>query len=107
MNLIVVGSILILQFINEIEYNLYLRHIPSRPNPQLALGILKALSFDFLHLVYGIVSLLAPLQFLIQKVEHGEIKTPQVVSSTQIDVVVRVEGRETHGAAEVGFAASR
>jgi len=60
------------------------------PNPQSALRGSQTLVLDILHLVNCVVSLLAPFQLLVQKVEHCEIETPDIVSSRQVDVIMCV-----------------
>ena len=44
-----------------------------RTNPQLSLRILQAFGLDIFHLDNSEVSLLSPLQFLIQEVQHGKV----------------------------------
>lgn len=73
----------------------------GRANPELALRILDALGLDLFDLDYRVVSLLSPLKFLIQEVEHCKVETPQIISTRQVDIIVRVQTRKRDSAAEV------
>ena len=75
----------------------------GRPNPQLSLGILQALGLDVLHLDNCKVTLLPPLQLLIQEVQHGKVETPHVITSGQIHVIVSIEAGKRDGSAEVSI----
>ena len=58
-----------------------LLHALGRPDPELPLRLLEALCLDLLDLGNRVVSLLSPLKLLVQKVEHGKVKTPHIVAS--------------------------
>ena len=90
-DLVVVWTVFIRQLVNQVEDHFYLGNFASGADPQLALGILEALGFNVFHLIYRVVALLAPLQLLIQEVEHSEVKAPQVIAPTQINIIVRIE----------------
>ena len=80
-DLAVVWHVCILKLVNVHHDLLDLLHALGRPNPELPLRLFKALCLDLLDLGDRVVSLLSPLKFLIQKVEHGKVKTPHIVAS--------------------------
>ena len=90
-----------MQLINQLKDFLHLLHVFRRAHPELALGPFEALGLDLFDLHDGIVALLAPLQLLIEEVEHGEVETPHVVAARQVNVVVGVERGERDRPAEV------
>ena len=73
---------------------LYLLDSFCRTDPELALWALEALSLDVLDLDDGEVSLLPPLKLLIEKIEHSEVQTPQIVAPGEVDVIVGVQAGE-------------
>lgn len=105
-NSFVVGTVLIVKLLNEIEDVFHFRHVASRPNPQLAAWALKALGLNVFNLVYREVALLSPLELLVEEVQHRKVEGPDVVSARQVNIVVGVEGGEGDGSAEIGFAAA-
>ena len=62
----------------------------ARANPETPPRPLQTLCLDILHLVDSVVTLLAPLKLLIQKVQHREVQAPNVVPSRQVDVIMGV-----------------
>ena len=84
-----------------IEYFLDFFDALGRTDPELAFGVFEALGFDVLHLHNSEVSLLSPLELLIEEVEHGEVEAPHVVTPGEVDVIVRVETGERDRAPEV------
>jgi len=97
----VVWLIHVVEGLDVVEDVLNFANLGSRTAPQLAARVFQALRFDVLHLVDGVVALLSPLEFLIQKVEHREIKGPDVISASKFNILVGVQGREGDGASEI------
>jgi hypothetical protein len=106
-NGIVVGAVLVVEFLYQIENVFHLVYITSWTNPELATGIFEAPSFDVLYLIDSEVTLLPPLQFFVEEVKHSHIEGPNVVSARQVDVVVRIERGKGDCSAEVGLATAR
>ena len=100
---LVVGLVRIVKRLDVLQDLLHLLDALCRTNPQLSLRILQAFGLDVLHLDNREVALLSPLQLLIQEVQHGEVKTPHVITSGQVDVIVSIETGEGDGTAEVSI----
>lgn len=89
-NFLVVRHLSVVQLVNALHNLVDLLAKFSGAHPELALRILKTLGLDFFNLNDRVVTLLPPFKFLIKEVKHGEVKTPHVISSRQIDIIVRV-----------------
>ena len=86
-----------------LEYLLDLDDVPCCAYPQFFSGIAETLSLYVSYLSDRVVSLLSPLQFLVEKVEHCEIKRPDIVATREVNVVVGVETCKRHCASEINF----
>ena len=104
---LVIRHVCIVQRLNVIEYLLDLLDAFGRSDPQFALRTLEALRLDVLDLHDREISLLSPLELLVQKVEHREVQTPHVVTSGQIDIVVRIEAGKRYRAPKIRIFALR
>lgn len=102
---VVVWAVLVLQLVDLVEDQLNFWNAVGRTDPELLLRILEALGFDVFDLVNTVVSLLTPLELLVEEVKHREVETPEVVTAGQVDVVVCVQRRERDRATEVGLLA--
>ena len=100
---LVIRLVRIVKRLDVLQDLLHLLDALSRTNPQLSLRILQAFGLDVLHLDNREVTLLSPLQLLIQEVQHGKVKTPHVITSGEVDVIVRIETGERDGTAEVSI----
>lgn len=87
---VVVWHISIVQRVDMSENSLYISDVPRRTRPQLFTRIFKAFCLYVAHLVNREVALLTPLKLLIQKVQHRKVKRPDVISSGEINIIVRV-----------------
>ena len=87
-----------------VKDRLHLGDVASGADPKLFFGVSEILGLNLLHLVDGVVALLAPLQLLVEEVHHREVVRPDVVAPRQVDIVVGVERGEGYRAAEVDLA---
>ena len=98
---LVVRHVGVVQPLDVVENLVNLLDTLGGANPELAFWALEALGLDILNLHDGEVPLLTPLELLVEEVEHRKVKTPHIVSTRKVNVVVRVQTREGDRTAEV------
>jgi hypothetical protein len=79
----------------------------SWSNPKFFLGRFEASSFDFLDLCDSIVPLVTPLKLFVQKVEHREVKGPNVITPGQVNIIMSIKTSKRYCPSEVCFSATR
>ena len=100
-NLPIVWCIGVLKGVYVVHDLFNLLHALRWTYPQLALGILQALSLDVFDLSYGVVSLFSPFKFFVKEVQHGEVKTPEVITAGQVDAEMGMQRSKGDCAPEI------
>lgn len=104
-DVVVVGAVGVVELLDVVEDGLNVGDVAGGADPELAPWVFEVFCFYVTHLVYGVVPLFAPLQLLVQEVQHREVEGPDVVTAREVDIVVGVQGGEGDSAAEINFAA--
>lgn len=71
--------------------------------PEVSLWVLDALGFDVLDFVHGVLFYLSPDQFFLKEIEDHEVETPKIISTREIDVVMRIQTGKTNCSTEVSL----
>ena len=87
---LIVGLVRIVKRLDVLQNLLHLLNALCRTNPQLSLWVLQAFGLYVFDLDNREVTLLPPLQLLIQKVQHGKVQTPHVITSGQVNIIVSI-----------------
>jgi hypothetical protein len=71
---IVVGQVPVVQTVDVVEDGLHVGDLAGGPGPKLLTWILETLCLNVAHLINCVVTLLTPLKFLVQEIQHREVK---------------------------------
>ena len=85
----IVWLVLVLEALQVVEDVLHFFQVLGF-DPQFLVWLAQALSLDVFHFLHGVFLLFSPLEFFIEEVKDDKVETPEVVSSGQVHIVVRV-----------------
>jgi hypothetical protein len=71
---IVVGQVPIVKTVDVVEDCLHVGDLAGGPSPKLLAWVFEALCLNVAHLINCVVALLTPLKFLVQEIQHREVK---------------------------------